>query len=675
MLSRRELANAIRALAMDAVQKANSGHPGMPMGMADIAEVLWRDFLKFNPNNPSWPNRDRFLLSNGHGAMLHYALLHLTGFDVTIEDIKQFRQLHSRTPGHPEYGDTPGIETTTGPLGQGLANGVGMAIAEQVLAQHFNREGHNIVDHYTYVFAGDGDLMEGVSHEACSLAGHLGLGKLILFYDDNGVSIDGKVEGWFTDDTPKRFLAYHWHVIPNIDGHDAEAVYQAICQARKVIDKPSIICCKTTIGYGAPNLAGSEKTHGSPLGVEEVALARKQLNWEYPPFEIPQVIYQIWDARKKGATLEDEWNKCFAKYETDYPELAAEFLRRTQGWLPPSWDQKTQNIIVNFFKQTKAEATRKSSLHCLNAFGPILPELIGGSADLSGSNCTLWSGCTLLGKAHRGGNYIEYGVREFGMSAIMNGMALHGGLIPYGGTFLTFTDYARNAIRLCSLMKQRVIFIYSHDSIGLGEDGPTHQPVEHIAMLRMTPGLAVWRPCDLVETAVAWQQVLLHKHGPSCLLLTRQSVPQQKHLETDIENIKRGGYVLVDSVSEEGLIEGIYIATGSEVWLAVEAALQFREEGIHVRVVSMPCCDLFKWQEKSYRDLVLPPSITTRVAIEAGASDYWYQFVGMEGHVIGLDQFGASAPEKDVFREYGFTVENVKQEMQRLLHHQKVGTL
>ncbi len=663
MLSRRELANAIRMLSVDAVQLANSGHPGMPMGMADIAEVLWRDFLKFNPNHPNWPDRDRFMLSNGHGAMLHYALLHLTGYALSINDIKQFRQLHSKTPGHPEYGDTPGIETTTGPLGQGLANGVGMAIAEQSLAAHFNRDHLNLVDHHTYVFAGDGCLMEGISHEVCSLAGTLGLGKLIVFYDDNGISIDGDVTGWFTDNTPERFRAYHWHVIENVDGHDAEAVYQAIKQARDVTDKPSIICCKTTIGYGSPNLAGTAVTHGAPLGEAEVALVRQQLNWPHPPFEIPAEIYATWDAREKGSELENRWNETWAEYQAAYPELAAEFIRRQQGELPKAWNEITKEMMISMLSDKKDMATRKSSLQVLNQYAPLLPELIGGSADLSGSNCTQWKDAKLLSQSQRDGNYIEYGVREFGMSAILNGLALHGGFIPFGGTFLVFSDYARNAVRLSALMKQRVIFVYSHDSIGLGEDGPTHQPIEHIAMLRMTPGLNVWRPCDLVETACAWQHIVSHQ-GPSCLLLSRQNVPQQQHDQRMVSNIAKGGYVIFDGGDP---IESIIIATGSEVALAVSAAKSLQEEGVYVRVVSMPCCEVFKAQDPDYQAMVLPDHINVRVAVEAGVKDYWYQFVGRNGKVIGLDRFGASAPYQKIYQEVGLSADHIKKAVQGLL--------
>ncbi|ATN75056.1 transketolase [Coxiella burnetii] len=655
MPSRRDCANAIRALAMDAVQKANSGHPGMPMGMADIAEVLWRDFLKFNPANLNWVDRDRFVLSNGHGAMLQYALLHLTGAGLTIEDIKQFRQWHSRTPGHPEFGDTPGVETTTGPLGQGLATGVGMAMAEQMLAATFNRENFPIVDHYTYVFAGDGDLMEGISHEACSLAGTWGLGKLIVFYDDNGISIDGEVSGWFTDDTPKRFEAYHWHVVPNVDGHDPDAILKAIEAAQNVTDKPSLICCKTIIGYGAPILAGKAVTHGAPLGEEEVAGVRKILNWPHPPFEIPEEIYAAWDCKEKGEKNETQWNRLFTEYEKQHPDLAKEFRRRQEKELPEQWEQTGKELLATMQASKENNATRKLSLKCLNTFAPLLPELIGGSADLSESNCTKWTGAIIQGQDNRSGNYIEYGVREFAMTAIMNGMALHGGFIPFAGTFLTFSDYARNAVRLAAMMKAHAIFIYSHDSIGLGEDGPTHQPIEQLPSLRMIPGLHVWRPCDGVETAVAWKKII-EEPGANCLLLTRQTVAHQDRDEKQIAQIVKGGYILWESAANP---EVILIASGSEVAVTIEAAKALAKENISVRVVSMPCCELFKKQNTDYRNSVLPPNVKKRVAIEAAHPDYWYQFVGYEGRVIGIDRFGASAPWQVVYREYGFTVENI----------------
>ena len=655
MPSRRDCANAIRALAMDAVQKANSGHPGMPMGMADIGEVLWRDFLKFNPANLNWVDRDRFVLSNGHGAMLQYALLHLTGAGLTIEDIKQFRQWHSRTPGHPEFGDTPGVETTTGPLGQGLATGVGMAMAEQMLAATFNRENFPIVNHYIYVFAGDGDLMEGISHEACSLAGAWGLGKLIVFYDDNGISIDGEVSGWFTDDTPKRFEAYHWHVVPNVDGHDPDAILKAIETAQNVTDKPSLICCKTIIGYGAPILAGKAVTHGAPLGEEEVAGVRKILNWPHPPFEIPEDIYAAWDCKKKGEKNETQWNRLFTEYEKQYPDLAKEFRRRQEKELPEQWEQTGKELLATMQESKENNATRKLSLKCLNTFAPLLPELIGGSADLSESNCTKWTSTTIQGQDNHSGNYIEYGVREFAMTAIMNGMALHGGFIPFAGTFLTFSDYARNAVRLAAMMKTHVIFIYSHDSIGLGEDGPTHQPIEQLPSLRMIPGLHVWRPCDGVETVVAWKNII-EEPGANCLLLTRQTVAHQDRDKKQIAQIVKGGYILWESVANP---EVILIASGSEVAVTIEAAKVLAKENISIRVVSMPCCEIFKKQNTNYRNSVLSPNVKKRVAIEAAHPDYWYQFVGYEGRVIGIDRFGASAPWQVVYREYGFTVENI----------------
>lgn len=668
MISRRDKANAIRALAMDAVQQANSGHPGMPMGMADIAEVLWQDHLKFNPLNPKWINRDRFVLSNGHGSMLQYALLHLTGYDLPLDELKNFRQLHSMTPGHPEYGEAPGIETTTGPLGQGLANAVGMAIAETMLAAQFNKPDFALIDHHTYVFLGDGCLMEGISHEACSLAGTYGLGKLIAFWDDNGISIDGEVKGWFTDNTPERFEAYHWQVIRDVDGHDSNAINRAIIAAKAQTNKPTLICCKTVIGYGSPNKAGKEECHGAALGEAEVALARQQLGWLHPAFHIPEEIYAAWDARERGFQLEDEWNRKFARYESRHPELARELLRRTQGWLPEQWLDHSAATITAFQQEAKSVATRQASLLTLNAYAKDLPELIGGSADLTGSNCTNWKGCEIYSKEQRCGNYFHYGVREFAMSAIMNGMALHGGFIPFGGTFLVFSDYARNAVRLAALMRQKVIFVYSHDSIGLGEDGPTHQPIEHAAMLRMTPGLNVWRPCDTVETAVAWREALTHT-APSCLLLSRQTLPHQQRDAETLRLVARGGYVLQEAA---GKIDAIVIATGSEVQLAILAANQLAQQGIHIRVVSMPCAELFKAQDQAYRDSVLPAKICRRVAIEAAAKDYWYQFVGLSGVVIGIDRFGASAPAAALFREYGFSVENITSKIVELLALEKV---
>lgn len=664
MPTRRQLANAIRALSMDAVQKANSGHPGMPMGMADIAEVLWNDFLRHNPANPNWADRDRFILSNGHGCMLQYALLHLSGYSLTIDDIKQFRQLHSKTPGHPEYGITPGVETTTGPLGQGIANGVGMALAERTLAAEFNRPGHTIVDHHTYVFLGDGCLMEGISHEACSLAGTLGLGKLIAFWDDNGISIDGEVVGWFTDNTPKRFEAYGWHVIPNVDGHDAEAIKTAIIKAKDVTDRPTLICCKTTIAYGSPNLAGSEEAHGAALGEKEVAATRENLQWSSPPFVIPAEISAAWDAKSKGKELEKTWNEKFAAYRKAHPELAAEFIRRMSGELPNHWPEQTEIAIKSIYNKAENIATRKASQNALNYFGPLLPELIGGSADLTGSNLTLWSGSKPNSRENHSGNYIYYGVREFGMSAIMNGLARHGGFIPYGGTFLVFCDYARNAVRLAALMKQRVIFVYTHDSIGLGEDGPTHQPIEHINMLRMTPNMSLWRPCDSVEAAIAWQQAIERHDGPTCLLFSRQALPYQHREQSTLNNVARGGYILADC---NGQPQVIIIATGSEVAIAISAAKTLTEQGTRVRVVSMPSTDRFAAQDQSYQDHVLPKTVTARIAIEAGAKDFWYKYVGLQGKIIGIDRFGESAPAGEVFKYLGLTVENVVKTVKELL--------
>lgn len=661
---RKELANAIRALSMDAVQKANSGHPGMPMGMAEIATVLWREFLQHNPAHPQWIGRDRFILSNGHGSMLQYALLHLTGYDLTIEDLKQFRQLHSKTPGHPEYGYTPGVETTTGPLGQGLANAVGMALAERTLAAEFNRPGHNIIDHHTYVFVGDGCLMEGISHEVSSLAGTWGLGKLIAFWDDNGISIDGEISGWCADDTPERFAAYGWHVIPHVDGHNPEAVYKAIEQARAVTDKPSMICCKTIIGFGAPNLAGSADAHGAPLGDKEIAAAREKLGWKYPPFEIPVEIYQAWDAREKGAALESEWDKKFAAYQQAHPDLAAELLRRIAGKLPESWSAKSKQFIADVYDKAENMASRKASQNALNDYGSLLPELFGGSADLTGSNLTLWKGSKPITSTQLDGNYVYYGVREFGMSAIMNGIALHGGFIPYGGTFLTFVDYARNAVRMAALMKQRVIFVYTHDSIGLGEDGPTHQPVEHISMLRITPNLSLWRPCDAVESAIAWQQAIEQTHKPTCLLFSRQTLPHQHREVGQLNDITRGGYVLLDCGSTP---QAIIMATGSEVSLAMDAAKILTEQGKRIRVVSMPSTDRFAEQDKAYQDSVLPKAVKARVAVEAGSCDFWYKYVGQEGRIIGFDRYGESAPAPVVFKELGVTVENIVKAVNELL--------
>ena len=656
MPDRRELANAIRALSMDAVQKAKSGHPGAPMGMADIAEVLWNDFLKHNPNNPQWWDRDRFVLSNGHGSMLIYSLLHLSGYDLGMEDIKNSRQLHSKTPGHPEYGYTPGVETTTGPLGQGITNAVGMALAEKVLAAQFNRDGHHVIDHYTYVFLGDGCLMEGVSHEACSLAGTLGLGKLIAFWDDNGISIDGHVDGWFTDDTPARFEAYGWHVVRNVDGHDPEAIAKAIREARSVNDKPSLICCKTVIGYGAPNLCGSHDCHGAPLGEDEVAATRENLGWKYPPFEIPDEIYADWDAREKGAKAEAAWNEKFAAYKAAHPDLAAELERRMKGEFPADWAEKARGVIAEMAARNDKMATRKASQAAINAYAPLLPEMLGGSADLTGSNNTDWKGSVSITNTVADGNYIHYGVREFGMAAMMNGMALHGGFIPYGGTFLVFSDYARNALRMSALMKLRTIYVFTHDSIGLGEDGPTHQPVEHVASLRLMPNMSLWRPCDLVETAVAWKAALERSDGPTSLVLTRQNLEPQSRTEAQVADIARGGYVLRDC---EGTPELILIATGSEVALAVGAAEVLAGEGRKVRVVSMPSTDVFDAQDAAYRDQVLPPAVTARVAVEAGVTDFWRKYVGLDGRVVGIDRFGESAPASDLFKHFGFTVDNV----------------
>jgi transketolase len=655
MPSRRELANAIRVLSMDAVQKANSGHPGAPMGMADIAEVLWNDYLKHNPANPKWPNRDRFVLSNGHGSMLVYSLLHLTGYDVSIEDIKNFRQLHSKTPGHPEYGYTPGVETTTGPLGQGITNAVGMAIAEKVLAAQFNRPGHTIVDHRTFVFLGDGCMMEGISHEACSLAGTLGLGKLIAFYDDNGISIDGEVEGWFTDNTPGRFAAYGWHVIENVNGHDAEAIKQALEDAMSHSDKPTLICCKTIIGWGSPNKQGKEECHGAPLGDKEIELVRKTIGWEQPAFVIPDPIYKAWDAKAKGAKLESDWNDKFNAYKKAHPELAAELMRRLNGELPASFLDKVDTIVTSVDAKQEKIATRKASQNALGLYGPLLPELLGGSADLAGSNLTIWPGCKGV-KEHSNGNYVHYGVREFGMSAIMNGIALHGGFIPYGGTFLVFADYARNAVRMSALMKQRIIYVYTHDSIGLGEDGPTHQPIEHVASLRIIPNMSVWRPGDAVETAVAWKSAIKRQNGPTCLILSRQNLPHQPRTVVQLELVEKGGYVLIDS---DGTPDAIIIATGSELELAVGAAQKLKEKGKKVRVVSMPCTDIFDAQDAAYRESVLPAKVIARVAVEAGVTDIWLKYVGLQGRVIGVNRFGESAPAGVLFKEYGFTVDNV----------------
>ncbi len=655
MSSRKELANAIRALSMDAVQKANSGHPGAPMGMADIAEVLWNDFLSHNPSNPHWANRDRFVLSNGHASMLLYSLLHLSGYDLPLEELKNFRQLHSKTPGHPEVGYTPGVETTTGPLGQGLANAVGMAIAERTLAAQFNQPGHDIVDHYTYVFMGDGCLMEGISHEVSSLAGTLGLGKLIGFYDHNGISIDGETDGWFTDDTAKRFEAYHWHVIPEIDGHDPAALKKAIKEAQSVKDKPSLIICRTVIGFGSPNKAGKEEAHGAPLGEEEVALARKQLGWKYPPFEIPKEVYHAWDAKEAGEKAEAAWKEKFAAYAKAHPTLSAEFKRRTEGKLPDNWQKTAQSYIEQLQANPDKIATRKASQNALNAFGPSLPELLGGSADLAPSNLTIWKGSKSI-KEDASGNYIHYGVREFGMTAIANGIALHGGFIPYTATFLMFVEYARNAARMAALMKARQIMVYTHDSIGLGEDGPTHQAVEQLASLRLTPNFSTWRPCDQVEAAVAWKSALERQTGPTALILSRQNLAQMDRTPEQLKAIGRGGYILKDS---DGKPDLILIATGSEIEITVEAAAALSKEGHKVRVVSMPSTDVFDAQDEAYQESVLPYAVRARVAVEAGIADYWYKYVGLKGGIVGMTTFGESAPAGKLFPFFGFTVENI----------------
>jgi transketolase len=653
MASRRQLANAIRALSMDAVQQANSGHPGAPMGMADIAEVLWNDFLQHNPTHPQWLNRDRFVLSNGHSSMLLYSLLHLSGYDLSIDDLKHFRQLHSKTAGHPELGHTPGIETTTGPLGQGMANAVGMAIAEKVLAHQFNRPDYELVDHFTYVFLGDGCLMEGISHEACSLAGTLRLGKLVAFYDDNGISIDGEVEGWFSDDTPKRFEAYGWHVIPAIDGHDANAIYAAIEEARQNTSQPTLICCKTLIGFGSPNKEGKEDCHGAPLGIEEIALTRQALGWSYGAFDIPADIYEEWDAKDSGYQVEQDWNQQFRAYNEVHPELADELLRRISGDLPASFNDDADAYIARLQTEGITVASRKASQNTLNAFGPMLPELFGGSADLAGSNLTLWQGCKGIDKVDASGNYLYYGVREFAMSAIMNGMALHGGFIPYGATFLVFMEYARNAVRMAALMQQRVLFVYTHDSIGLGEDGPTHQPVEQLANLRLTPNLDTWRPCDTVESAVAWKASLQRHDGPAALVFSRQALSHQQRSQAQIAAITQGGYILSDC---DGLPEAIIIATGSEVTIAMQAATDLVKQGRLVRVVSMPCTSVFERQLAEYREHVLPAAVTARVAVEAAHKDYWYKYVGLQGKVIGISEFGASAPADKLYEWYGITV-------------------
>ncbi|HED2843417.1 TPA: transketolase [Morganella morganii] len=663
MTSRKTLANAIRFLSMDAVQKANSGHPGAPMGMADIAEVLWRDYLKHNPANPHWSDRDRFVLSNGHGSMLIYSLLHLTGYDVSMDDLKAFRQLHSKTPGHPEYGYTPGVETTTGPLGQGIANAVGFAVAEQTLAAQFNRPGHDIVDHHTYVFMGDGCMMEGISHEACSLAGTLKLGKLVAFYDDNGISIDGNVQGWFTDDTAKRFEAYGWHVVRGIDGHNPDQIKAAVEEAKAVTDKPSLLMCKTVIGFGSPKKAGTADAHGSPLGDAEIAATREALNWPYAPFEIPQEIYTEWDAKKTGAAAESEWDVKFAHYEKAFPELAREYRRRVNGELPAQWEADANAFIQNLQDNPASIASRKASQNVLEAFGKVLPEFMGGSADLAPSNLTMWSGSAPINE-DKAGNYIHYGVREFGMSAIMNGIALHGGFIPYGATFLMFVEYARNAVRMAALMKIRSIFVYTHDSIGLGEDGPTHQPVEQIASLRVTPNMSTWRPCDQVESAVAWKYAIERKNGPTSLIFSRQNLAQQPRTAQQLADIEKGAYILKDCAGQP---EVILIATGSEVELAVKAYEQLTAEGRKARVVSMPSTDAFDKQDAAYRESVLPSAVTARVAVEAGIADYWFKYTGMQGAIVGMHSFGESAPAGQLFSEFGFTVENVVSQAKALL--------
>ncbi len=666
MPTRRELANAIRALSMDAVQQASSGHPGAPMGLADVAEVLWRDFLKHNPGHPQWWDRDRFVLSNGHASMLLYSLLHLTGYPLTLDELRNFRQLGARTAGHPEREADLGVETTTGPLGQGLANAVGMALAEKVLAATFNRPGFDVVDHHTYVVMGDGCLMEGISHEACSLAGTLKLGKLIGIYDDNGISIDGEVRGWFTDNTEQRFAAYGWHVIADVDGHDSDAVRGALEAARAVTDRPSLICCRTVIGWGAPNKQGTEATHGAPLGADEVAAARKALGWQHPPFEVPQEIRNAWDARAAGEEREGAWQRLFAGYEAAHPQLAGEFRRRMSGELPADLQAKCAGAVDAAVQAKSSVATRKASETALNALGSVLPELIGGSADLTGSNNTWHKGSRAITAGNADGNYIYYGVREFAMSAVMNGLSLHGGFIPYGGTFLTFSDYARNAVRMASLMKLGSIFVYTHDSIGLGEDGPTHQSVEHVASLRIIPGMSVWRPGDAVETAVAWNAAVERRDGPTCLALTRQNLPHQSRTAEQVAAIARGAYVLIEP--QGGAPECIVIATGSEVGLAAEAVRALNGAGRRVRLVSMPSTDTFERQDRAYREQVLPAAIERRVAVEAGVSAYWRQYVGLRGRVIGMDTFGASGKAADLFKHFGFTPDRISAVVEELLN-------
>ncbi len=665
MSTRQQRANAIRALSMDAIQKANSGHPGAPMGMADIAEALWCDHLKHNPKNPQWVNRDRFILSNGHGSMLHYSLLHLSGYSLTIDDLKKFRTLHSKTPGHPEYGYTEGIETTTGPLGQGVANAVGFAIAEKMLAAKYNIGRYNLIDHNTYVFLGDGCLMEGISHEACSLAGTLGLGKLICFYDDNGISIDGEVEGWFTDDTSKRFESYGWQVIDNIDGHDGDAISAAVTAAKAETGKPTMICCKTVIGYGSPNKGGTHNCHGAPLGADEILATRKQLGWEYGDFEVPDAIYSGWNAAEKGKTQEDEWNEQFNAFAKEHTDEAKELKRRISGDLPADFSEQMEAFIQKLDQEGADLASRKASENSLQAIGPLLPELVGGSADLAGSNLTKWANSKPITADDFDGNYINYGVREFAMSAIMNGMGLHGGFIPYGGTFLMFMEYARNAVRMAALMKQRALFVYTHDSIGVGEDGPTHQPVEQVASLRSTPNLHTWRPCDTVESGAAWAFSIKRNNGPSALIFSRQTLKHQQRTETQITNINRGGYVLSDC---EGQPDIILIATGSEVGLAMDSAKQLTANGNNVRVVSMPCCEVFDQQNADYKEAVLPAAVSNRIAIEAGHPGLWYQYTGLSGRVIGMDRFGESAPGAELFNYFGFTIENVVGQANELLN-------
>ena len=663
MVARRDLANAVRALSMDAVQRANSGHPGAPMGMADIAEVLWNDFLKHNPADPNWSNRDRFVLSNGHGSMLLYSLLHLSGYDLTIDDLKNFRQLHSKTPGHPEYGYAPGVETTTGPLGQGIANAIGMALAEKVLAAQFNRPGYSIVDHQTYTFLGDGCLMEGISHEVCSLAGTLGLGKLIAFYDDNGISIDGEVEGWFSDDTPARFEAYGWHVIPKIDGHDSKAIKAAIQAARDEPNKPTLICCKTIIGFGSPNKQGKEDCHGAALGNDEVALTRESLGWHHAPFEIPGDIANQWDAKAKGHESQSQWANSFAEYQVTFPDLAREFERRMSGRLPDNFESMADAYIAECQEKMEKVASRKASQNCLNAYGPLLPELLGGSADLAGSNLTIWSGSRDISNDNCDGNYIYYGVREFGMSAMMNGIALHGGFINYGATFLMFMEYARNAVRMAAIMKQQSIFVYTHDSIGLGEDGPTHQPVEQLSALRSTPNLNTWRPCDTVESAVAWKSAIQYQTGPSALVFSRQGLAAMPRTQQQVSDIARGGYVLKDFENPVAII----IATGSEMELAMSAADVLADQNIGVRVVSMPCAEVFSKQSAKYQESVLPSGVRARIAVEALHADYWHKFVGLDGLVVGMHTFGESAPGGELMKEFGFTVDNVVNSVKRVI--------